>query len=390
MTVAAGVGEMIKDEAKFEKNIDSVIKIMGVVEKIGGMMKSLDGIDFSQGSKQAGSQMAEGLDAVNWALAFLERGWEGSESSGKGAPLRYFIDHITSPIWTEAAGLSTKIEPISKTFEAIGKLMAAIKGSAGGIDVTGDNKNIGSKLAQSVDVLNWTFAYLEQGWEGSLSSGEGAPIPALINHLKKPIWAEAQGLDSQIGKFTEFFQKINKLMKDVSASAGSMGEGNTKEGAQKVADGISNLVTIASSIEKLANSVKVATATQMVPAIKAVEEMIDAAVRLDKALTSGAKIDIDTKLKVFSSKFGKQLGSMGNYVVSAKDVNIHINFKVAIDSQELERIMVTNGSSVIKQRINLLLDAVKDDTKSSQVKTDIGYARLASGGTPVSLSTYNQ
>ena len=110
---------------------------------------------------------------------------------------------------------------------------------------------------------------------------------------------------------------------------------------------------------------------------------------LFRSLSRGAKLDIDTKLRTFATKFGKSIGTMGNYVVQAKDVNIHVNFRIAIDATELETVMVTNGSSVIKQRINLLLDAVKGDGKSVVIKSDAQQAKLTTGGTPSNMANYN-
>jgi hypothetical protein len=130
--------------------------------------------------------------------------------------------------------------------------------------------------------------------------------------------------------------------------------------------------------------------SQVLGAVKTTEEMVAAAQRIEKALEAGQKLNIDAKLQAFATKFGKSLGKGGAYTVKAKDVNIHVNFRIALDSSELERIMVSNGKSVIKQRINLLLDAVSGDAqKTDSAKQYLSSAALYSAGTPTDQGQYD-
>ena len=120
-------------------------------------------------------------------------------------------------------------------------------------------------------------------------------------------------------------------------------------------------ISMATGLIDVAEVTNLALAKGVIPAVAAVEDMVNSAKRLEKSLQEGAKIDIDTKLKVFASKFGKNLGSAGAYTVQTKDVVLNVNFRIAMDAHELEGVMVRNSNSVIKEKINLLLDAVPDN-----------------------------
>jgi len=60
-----------------------------------------------------------------------------------------------------------------------------------------------------------------------------------------------------------------------------------------------------------------------------------------------------------------------------------------MDTKELENNIVTSGGSVIKQRINLLLQAVQGDSELKKVKADIAGARMSTGGEPQNQTAYN-
>jgi hypothetical protein len=253
----------------------------------------------------------------------------------------------------------------------------------------------------SLDAVGKLFSKIVEGIKGAL--GKLAEIPAfqaLIDLAKKVF---------DIKSPSRVFQKIG----DQIAGGLQMGVENIPKNAEKTfgkvtdqatkmvdkietsipMDGINKklgaLVDKPGNITAGADAMNSVVAKQVIPAVVAVEQMIAAAQRIESALSAGAKLDIDTKLKVFASKFGKSIGTMGKYVVQAKDVNIHVNFRIALDATELERVMVTNGKSVIKQRINLLLDAVKDDGKSTVIKTDAERAKMRTGATPSDMNGYD-
>jgi hypothetical protein len=125
------------------------------------------------------------------------------------------------------------------------------------------------------------------------------------------------------------------------------------------------------------------------PVVETLGKLVDASAKLEESLQKGAKFNMDARLKTFTSQFGKNLGTSGAYQVSTKDVIINVNFRIAMDTKELENNIVTSGGSVIKQRINLLLQAVQGDSELKKVKADIAGARMSTGGEPQNQTAYN-
>ena len=124
----------------------------------------------------------------------------------------------------------------------------------------------------------------------------------------------------------------------------------------------------------------------VVPTVRAVEEMVESAKKLESALEKGFQINLDAKLKSFASNFGK-VGAKGAYTVTAKDVNIHVRFNVTMDAQAIERIMITSASSVIRNRLNLLIDASNDsgDAAEGAQKSLAASGKITPGQTPQML-----
>jgi hypothetical protein len=121
----------------------------------------------------------------------------------------------------------------------------------------------------------------------------------------------------------------------------------------------------AESLKTAATYIQDITAAGIVPAVKAVEDMMRSVQKIEDALGQGLKIDLDAKLQAFASKFGK-VGAKGAYTVQARDVNIHVNFKVSMDAQSIEKIMIGSATSIIKNRINVLIDAANDSGSNAE------------------------
>ncbi len=108
----------------------------------------------------------------------------------------------------------------------------------------------------------------------------------------------------------------------------------------------------------------------IVPTIRAVEDMITSAQKLEDALGQGLKIDLDARLSEFAGKFGK-VGAKGAYTVKARDVVINVKFNVSMDAQTIEKIMINNASSVIRNRLNLLIDSVQDSDSAETAQKSL-------------------
>jgi hypothetical protein len=114
--------------------------------------------------------------------------------------------------------------------------------------------------------------------------------------------------------------------------------------------------------------------------IKSVAAMVDATQRLDSALATLPNFDMEAKMKAIAGGMG--LGGGSAYTVKSKDVVINVSFRVAIDANELETTLVANKQSVLRDRINFLID--NTEAKSSP---QAAQATIKSTGTPHLINT---
>lgn len=153
------------------------------------------------------------------------------------------------------------------------------------------------------------------------------------------------------GSVTSVFESLSKLTSKIPESVNA---------------NLSKLQTLATTIQSIATSTTSIVEKGMAPAVKAAEEMVLAAQRLDAALSEGAKIDINSSLKKFTTKFGKGLGDKGAYTVKSKEVVINVNFTIAVDGKKLEDIMVKRNDSIVKQKIDSLIYVAKADATTKE------------------------
>ena len=107
--------------------------------------------------------------------------------------------------------------------------------------------------------------------------------------------------------------------------------------------------------------------------LKAVQDMVKAVQAMDNALSKVDKIDIGARLTQVAGSMG--LGSSGVYKVQSKEVVLNVTFNVTMDAQELEKVMIGNKKSIIRDRINFALDkGAKSDpnTKNAYIKSTPG------------------
>lgn len=113
---------------------------------------------------------------------------------------------------------------------------------------------------------------------------------------------------------------------------------------------------------KLVSSVM---ANDVANSVKNFQKVLTSAQKFADALGSKKTMDIGAKLQAFSSALGVNLGATNKMTVQTKDVNITVNIRVAMDTQELEKIMVSRKESLIKNRINLIIDALPQSATAS-------------------------
>lgn len=256
-------------------------------------------------------------------------------------------------------------------------LMGVLKKASG---ILGDT----SKVAETTEKLKTLFESLSNIGSDTFSS-----ILDFFNDLDVEVMKK---LSESIGEKMPALNGLVDKFLPLGEKMAEMGESLTEMGTQLLAgaainpdeliknfntvvDSVvklfsSDLVEKASGIKDLAEHVQELIGAGVQPATTAVNDMMKAVKQIEESLNLGATFNLDAKLATFASKFGK-VETKGGYKVTARDVNIYVNFKVSMDARPIEAIIVGNPSSVIKNRINLLIDATKDDSSADEAKTKL-------------------
>ena len=111
-----------------------------------------------------------------------------------------------------------------------------------------------------------------------------------------------------------------------------------------------------------------------------ITQMVGAVQKMDDALSKLGTINIGTRLDSVAKSLG--IGSSGTYTVESKQVVININFAIQMDAGKVEKAMLMNTESIIKDRINFALGGGggKDAKVSESLMPNMSYL-------PVSTST---
>lgn len=121
--------------------------------------------------------------------------------------------------------------------------------------------------------------------------------------------------------------------------------------------------------------------TSIAKSLLAVQQMVAATQKMDDSLAALEKINIGARLTQVAGSVG--LGSSGVYTVKSKEVVIHVSFNVSMDAQEIEKIMIGNNKSIIRDRINFALDKSDKGNKAVLVKSNpAGNTALHASGVP--------
>jgi len=121
--------------------------------------------------------------------------------------------------------------------------------------------------------------------------------------------------------------------------------------------------------------------TSIAKSLLAVQQMVAATQKMDDSLAALEKINIGARLTQVAGSVG--LGSSGVYTVNSKEVVIHVSFNVSMDAQEIEKIMIGNNKSIIRDRINFALDKSDKGNKAVLVKSNpAGNTALHASGVP--------
>ena len=117
--------------------------------------------------------------------------------------------------------------------------------------------------------------------------------------------------------------------------------------------------------------------TSISSAIKTVEQIVAATQKLDNALSNLPKINLQSRLTEVAGIAG--LGASGIYTVHSKDVVINVNFTIQMDAGKVEKAILMNTESIIKDRINFALGGGqgKNAVVAESLKPGMTYTTVA-------------
>lgn len=140
---------------------------------------------------------------------------------------------------------------------------------------------------------------------------------------------------------------------------------------KSISDSISDYVT---STGKYTESL---VQTSIMKTQNAVTKMVGAVQTMDDALSKLGTINIGTRLDSVAKSLG--IGSSGTYTVQSKEVVINVNFTIQMDAGKVEKAILMNTESIIKDRINFALGGGqgKNEKVAESLMPNMSYTPVA-------------
>ena len=358
------IGKIPVDKSVLTR-IENVGKVLNLVKTVIGLASEVMGISGIKPGQtfdahETAGVMARAIDAVGMTLmGLVNKQYYNEYLKGAGdAPLPFLLKALAYDTWAAAQAQLGKMVMIGKIITTLSKIGQDISGIK--LDLKEETtRSRAGLLSKSVDAIGMTLRALVNTKYYQELGGQGeAPLPFLITALEDKAW----------DKFIAAQYRINSLGK-VFSSLSTMS---------------SNLTSAVESIKglgKVSEAVKGITAANLQPLVTAVADTIAAAQSIGQSLEGVRGIDLSTKLQNFMTSFGPGMGAVEQYTVQSKDVVINVNFRIALEVDQVEKTIIEAGDSVIKDRINLLIDAMPGDLKkTTEGTTQKDLARLRSSG----------
>jgi len=329
------VGDITFDNAeeKFKKIEELSKKVMGtdfnLKAKMEDIRKKLSDVDFNLMDSTKEEQLLRATDQMQRVQSIFKNTSEiaGYIDSTKVALEKVDKDKIFSgydklePIITKALNTvsnqdqeKVKLSPdrsrdISSMFSSISEIVNNLSKF--------DDKM--QKVAPALPLM-----YSSSGKTGYLSHLQQVITAALIavNYHDPTLIAAGPDRAAKIG---EMFDKMSIMTGSITAYA----ESNSKLSTSVLNTGIQK-------------------------SLLAVSDMVAAVQQMDTALSQIKAIDLTAKLGSVANAVG--LGSSKVYTVNGKEVAVTINLTVTMDAGEVEKVIIGRKESVIRDRINFILD----------------------------------
>lgn len=220
----------------------------------------------------------------------------------------------------------------------VGSLAEISKASASSTTLTVD-KGVVTTVAASAAGL------------GDMLMQLGDAFPSLISGVTKVIGQVPSSKD--FGARLEATRGILTVLSEVPKLAQAMQAITQAEGPALPGPRLDAIVVdLAAYGGFLSAAAKTLAVGGIAPALRAVTDMVNAANKLDAALSDGnvAKLNVAAKLSNVAKAVG--LGGSAKYTVTNKNVVVQIDLTVTMRADEVERVIIQRKSSVIRDRLN--------------------------------------
>lgn len=331
--------------ANIDKSIDILTKAIEILPKIVDLSKSIAAVEIPESGA----------------------GGKGNDILAPLADLTYVLNGLINPFF--GSGGKTIFDAIVDTFNKLSSY---------------------EDLPGSISFIGKTF------------SAFGAVVKTFLTDMKEivdlevkdlrddlPDWNAAIALIIQNSKESlVFFSSLTEATAKIGESlsrAESIDPAKTLTGMQKLnsfwtSKEFQQMSTILAqeSIPTLATNFEAINLDQIkniAKTLKAVEDMVAATQKLDDALATMPKINLQARLTQVAGLAG--LGTSGIYTVKSKDVVVQLDLKIVMEADKVEKVIVERSDSLLRRTINDTITDVQSNSKSGtttaqKIRSDFG------------------
>ena len=268
-----------------------------------------------------------------------------------------------------------KEEQVNKSFLAMQKvqgIFASLADVAGLISVAIDrlSYHTDKKIIATFTQLKTTIGLAIESITQKDMEGINFTAPIIkINDLVKNLETISISFTNIKKAPTDIKEKINSIFTAVL----SMKTDFSTDGIDTFLEKIPKIEQMLTSINKISTSIadfilssskytEISVNTASFKTIATVAAMVKTVQNMDDALSKLDKINITTRLESLSKSLG--IGSSGIYTVQGKDVIINVSFNITMDAGKVEKAILMNKESTIRDRINFALGAGTGQNKT--------------------------
>lgn len=376
--------ERVAKEAE-KRQLDALgpVTIQNAAERfkqIDELAKKMMGKDFDIKDKLA--KIKATLDGITWSIIDTKKEEELNKTFLQMQKIQGIFANFAdiAGLYNVAVDKMTKIDP-GKIAPAFSRLRSAIVSAINSTTGAGtdDEKIMGHYLS------------LTEVWgpkQSKLFKDLAAMAVDIRKTMETPLGGNVEDVRSK-------FQRIQVAITDAIMAVSMYGTGQL-QAAIDMTPSILRLLEASTNISsKFGDFVKTSSrystdivTSSIAKSLLAVEKMVQATQDMDKSLSRLDGIDISARLTKVAGAMGLGGSASKSYTVNSKEVVLNVTFNVSMDATELERVMIGNKNSIIRDRINFALDrGAKSDpnTKNALIKSNSSITGFYASDVPGAL-----